>query len=75
MIALILTIPSDVSSLMDLSNFVAWSFVALVMVSLIVMRFTKKDVERAFKVSVELTCGFVGYFWLSATNEQYCGKI
>ena len=51
MIAVILTIPGDVSSLLDMLNFVAWMFVGMVMISLLVMRVTKKDVKREFKVT------------------------
>ena len=51
MIAIILTIPGDVSSLLNMLNFVAWMFIGLVMISLLVMRFTKKDVKREFKVT------------------------
>ena len=52
MIAVILTIPGDVSSLLDMLNFVAWMFVGMVMISLLVMRVTKKDVKREFKVTL-----------------------
>ena len=52
MIGIILTIAADTSSLLDMFNFVAWTFVGLVMISLLVMRVTKKDVKRAFKVYI-----------------------
>ena len=55
MIAIILTIPGDVSSLLNMLNFVAWMFIGLVMISLLVMRFTKKDVKREFKVFFVIT--------------------
>ncbi len=48
--AIVFTFPSETSSLLDLFSFIDWSWTLLVMIALIVMRWTKKDVKRTFKV-------------------------
>ncbi|XP_036366097.1 b(0,+)-type amino acid transporter 1-like [Octopus sinensis] len=51
-IALIMIIPGEISSLIDFFSFTAWLFYGLAFLSLIVMRFTKKDEPRPFKVFI-----------------------
>ncbi|KAK3085560.1 hypothetical protein FSP39_005319 [Pinctada imbricata] len=49
-IGLIMLIPGDIGSLIDFFSFAAWLFYALAIVSLIVLRFTRKDDHRPIKV-------------------------
>uniref|UniRef100_A0A0L8GXF7 Cationic amino acid transporter C-terminal domain-containing protein n=1 Tax=Octopus bimaculoides TaxID=37653 RepID=A0A0L8GXF7_OCTBM len=51
-IALIMIIPGEISSLIDFFSFTAWLFYGLAFLSLIVMRFTKKNEPRPFKVFI-----------------------
>ena len=50
-IALIMIIPGDIGSLIDFFSFTAWIFYGAAMLALIVMRFTKKDAPRPYKVN------------------------
>lgn len=50
LIALLMIIPADIESLIDFFNFSAWIFYGLTMSALIVMRFTRKNAERPYKV-------------------------
>ena len=50
LIACILIIPGNFESLVNYFGFVTWIFNALVVISLIRMRYTEKDLERPFKV-------------------------
>ncbi|XP_029657095.2 b(0,+)-type amino acid transporter 1-like [Octopus sinensis] len=50
--ALIMIIPGEISSLIDFFSFTAWLFYGLAFLSLIVMRFTKKNEPRPFKVFI-----------------------
>ncbi|MCL4142565.1 UNVERIFIED_CONTAM: hypothetical protein GTU68_035196 [Idotea baltica] len=52
LIALLMVIPSDIGSLIDFFSFTAWIFYGGAMLALIVMRFTKKDVHRPYKVPI-----------------------
>lgn len=46
-------IPGDIASLIDFFSFTAWIFYGAAMLALIVMRFTKKDAPRPYKVQFE----------------------
>ena len=43
-------IPGDIGSLIDFFSFAVWMFYAATMMALIVMRFTRKDEVRPYKV-------------------------
>lgn len=43
-------IPGDIEGLIDFFSFTAWIFYGAAMLALIVMRFTKKDAPRPYKV-------------------------
>ena len=43
-------IPGDIASLIDFFSFTAWIFYGAAMLALIVMRFTKRDAPRPYKV-------------------------
>ncbi|GAB1609263.1 b(0,+)-type amino acid transporter 1-like [Argonauta hians] len=49
-IALIMIIPGEISSLIDFFSFTAWLFYGLAFLSLLVMRVTKRKQKRPFKV-------------------------
>lgn len=51
-LSLCMIIPGDISSLIDFFSFTAWFFYGCAFLSLIVMRFTKKDMKRPFKVFI-----------------------
>uniref|UniRef100_A0A8C5Z2T7 b(0,+)-type amino acid transporter 1 n=1 Tax=Marmota marmota marmota TaxID=9994 RepID=A0A8C5Z2T7_MARMA len=51
-IATIYIIPGDINSLVNYFSFAAWLFYGLTILGLIVMRFTKKDLERPIKVPI-----------------------
>ncbi|KAM5134218.1 B(0,+)-type amino acid transporter 1 [Callospermophilus lateralis] len=51
-IATIYIIPGDINSLVNYFSFAAWMFYGLTILGLIVMRFTKKDLERPIKVPI-----------------------
>ncbi|CAD5125696.1 DgyrCDS13902 [Dimorphilus gyrociliatus] len=51
-IALLMIIPADIESLIDFFNFSAWIFYGLTMSALIVMRFTRKNEPRPYKVPI-----------------------
>jgi L-type amino acid transporter 9 len=48
-------IPGDIASLIDFFSFTAWIFYGAAMLALIVMRFTKKDAPRPYKVQLQLS--------------------
>ncbi|ELV10961.1 Centrosomal protein of 89 kDa [Tupaia chinensis] len=64
-IATIYIIPGDINSLVNYFSFAAWLFYGMTVLGLIVMRFTRKDLERPIKtillgypvVSGKLWCG------------------
>ena len=43
-------IPGDIASLIDFFSFTAWIFYGAAMLALIVMRFTRKNAHRPYKV-------------------------
>lgn len=51
-IALLLIIPGNISSLIDFFSFTAWIFYGGAMLALIVMRWTQKDAPRPYKVNI-----------------------
>lgn len=51
-IALIFTIVGNIETLIDFASFLVWIFYGLAMVALIIMRYTKKNVYRPYKVSL-----------------------
>ncbi|XP_068174478.1 b(0,+)-type amino acid transporter 1-like [Antennarius striatus] len=51
-LAMCLIIPADIYSLINYINFAQWMFSGLTSLGLIVMRFTKKEVHRPFKVPI-----------------------
>ncbi|RXG54200.1 b(0,+)-type amino acid transporter 1 [Armadillidium vulgare] len=52
LIALLMVIPSDIGSLIDFFSFTAWIFYGGAMLALIIMRYTKKDAHRPYKVPI-----------------------
>jgi len=55
LLSLIYIIPNDFNTLVNAFNFTGWFFHSLVFASVIILRFTRKDYPRPFKVSVILT--------------------
>lgn len=51
-VALAMIIPGDIEGLIDFFSFTAWIFYGAAMLALIVMRFTKKDAPRPYKVPI-----------------------
>jgi len=51
-VALAMVIPGDIEGLIDFFSFTAWIFYGAAMLALIVMRFTKKDAPRPYKVPI-----------------------
>lgn len=51
-IATIYIIPGDINSLVNYFSFAAWLFYGLTILALIVMRFTRKELERPIKVGL-----------------------
>ncbi|XP_067133364.1 b(0,+)-type amino acid transporter 1 isoform X5 [Centruroides vittatus] len=51
-IAICMIIPGNIGSLIDFFSFTAWLFYGGTMLALIVMRWTKKDVPRPYKVPI-----------------------
>ncbi|XP_004600760.1 B(0,+)-type amino acid transporter 1 [Sorex araneus] len=51
-IAIIYIIPGDINSLVNYFSFAAWLFYGMTVLGLIVMRFTRKDLERPIKVPI-----------------------
>jgi amino acid transporter len=49
-LTLIFIIAGDIASLIDFASFLIWMLYGIAMVSLLVMRRTKKDKKRAYKV-------------------------
>ncbi|XP_041376667.1 b(0,+)-type amino acid transporter 1-like [Gigantopelta aegis] len=50
LVALLMIIPGDIASLIDFFSFTSWLFYGLTFSSLVVLRFTIKDVQRPYKV-------------------------
>lgn len=53
-LALIYIIPADINTLINYFSFAQWGFYGLTSLSLIVMRFTRKDLHRPLKVPIVL---------------------
>ncbi|MEJ1289011.1 solute carrier family 7 (cationic amino acid transporter y+ system) member 9 [Cricetulus griseus] len=51
-IATIYIIPGDINSLVNYFSFASWMFYGMTVLGLIVMRFTRKDLERPIKVPI-----------------------
>ncbi|XP_057618469.1 B(0,+)-type amino acid transporter 1 [Chionomys nivalis] len=51
-IAIIYIIPGDINSLVNYFSFAAWLFYGMTILGLVVMRFTRKDLERPIKVPI-----------------------
>ncbi|XP_028733599.1 B(0,+)-type amino acid transporter 1 [Peromyscus leucopus] len=51
-IATIYIIPGDINSLVNYFSFAAWLFYGMTILGLVVMRFTRKDLERPIKVPI-----------------------
>ncbi|XP_026645716.1 B(0,+)-type amino acid transporter 1 [Microtus ochrogaster] len=51
-IAIIYIIPGDINSLVNYFSFAAWMFYGMTILGLVVMRFTRKDLERPIKVPI-----------------------
>jgi L-type amino acid transporter 9 len=49
-LALIFIIAGDITSLIDFASFLIWLFYGIAMVALLVMRRTKRDKKRSYKV-------------------------
>ena len=49
-VALLMIIPGDIESLIEFFSFTSWIFYGTAMLALIVMRFTKRDAPRPYKV-------------------------
>jgi amino acid transporter len=49
-LTLVFVLAGDIASLIDFASFLIWMFYGLAMVALLVMRKTKKDVTRTYKV-------------------------
>ena len=50
MLTLIFIIAGDIASLIDFASFLIWALYGIAMAALLVMRRTKKDEERLYKV-------------------------
>ena len=46
-------VPGDIGALIDLFNFVIWIIYAMVTLEVIILRWTKPDVERPYKVKTD----------------------
>lgn len=46
----------NIISLIEFASFLTWLFYGISMVALLVMRYTKRDVKRPFKVNTSLCC-------------------
>jgi len=57
-LTLIFIIAGDIASLIDFASFLIWMFYGIAMVALLVMRKTKKDEKRAYKV-LQCFCFFL----------------
>ncbi|XP_050399176.2 b(0,+)-type amino acid transporter 1 isoform X1 [Patella vulgata] len=51
-VALLMIIPGSISSLINFFSFTAWCFYGMTFASLLVMRYTKKDTPRPYKVPI-----------------------
>ena len=61
MLTLIFIIAGDIATLIDFASFLIWALYGIAMVALLVLRRTKKDEERLYKVLhyCLLVCFFV----------------
>ncbi|XP_041376698.1 b(0,+)-type amino acid transporter 1-like [Gigantopelta aegis] len=53
-LSLMMIIPGNIGSLIDFFSFTAWMFYGMAFTALIVLRFTKKDAERPYKVPIPI---------------------
>lgn len=51
LVAFVCILVGNIESLIDFASFLIWIFYGLAMVALILMRFTKKNVYRPYKVN------------------------
>ncbi|KFM76396.1 B(0,+)-type amino acid transporter 1, partial [Stegodyphus mimosarum] len=71
-LAICMIIPGDIGSLIDFFSFTAWLFYGLTFLALIVMRHTKKDLRRPYKVPIVIAyiVLFVSMFLVVAPIAQ-----
>jgi amino acid transporter len=50
LLTLVFVVAGDIASLIDFASFLIWTFYCLAMLALLVMRRTKPDVSRPYKV-------------------------
>lgn len=56
LLTLICLLSGDIISLIEFASFLVWMFYGISMAALLVMRYTKGDVKRPFKVNISLYC-------------------
>lgn len=56
LLTLICLLCGDIVVLIEFASFLVWMFYGISMAALIVMRYTKRDVKRPFKVNTSLYC-------------------
>ncbi|CAG2199712.1 unnamed protein product [Mytilus edulis] len=59
LISIAMVIPGNIGSLIDFFSFTAWLFYGLTVGSLILLRFTRKDLERPLKIPIIIPIVFV----------------
>lgn len=59
----------NIERLIEFSSFLGWMFYGTSMVALLVMRYTKRDVKRAFKVCILL------YYSNERNTYKYGGMV
>lgn len=66
LLTLICLLLGNIVTLIEFASFLVWMFYGISMVALLVMRFTKRDVKRPFKVNTFLCCR------INDINANYC---
>uniref|UniRef100_A0A2S2Q744 B(0,+)-type amino acid transporter 1 n=1 Tax=Sipha flava TaxID=143950 RepID=A0A2S2Q744_9HEMI len=56
LLTLVCLLSGDIISLIEFASFLSWLFYGISMVALLVLRYTKRDVKRPFKVNTSLYC-------------------
>jgi len=56
LLTLVCLLCGDIVTLIEFASFLVWMFYGISMVALLVMRYTKRDVKRPFKVNTSLYC-------------------
>lgn len=56
LLTLICLLSGNIIALIEFASFLVWMFYGISMAALLVMRFTKRDVKRPFKVNTSLYC-------------------